>query len=136
MARENWYIYVEGLGETREPDSCCADHAMVELLQRLKRNGHTLLQARYGSNRGEENLLDPAYMDLHEDLVRQGVAADAARIQSSAEVGLRAEGQQDEGGKGGAGVHSSDAEESVQEPAREEEHGKKKDSKTTHGRRA
>lgn len=124
--RENWIIYLEGFGPSHlAGDARQANRFMLEALKELKAAGHSILQARFTSNRGEENWQDPATLemheglckkDLHEELVEMGVKANATREQSTATLGLREPEQKLEGGEGGEGVHSSDAKVGVQEP--------------------
>ena len=71
----DWIIHLEGRGPTHEGELGDANSATVALINYLQQQGHALTQARFTSDRPEENLLDWATLDLHEQLVAKGVAA-------------------------------------------------------------
>lgn len=148
MAEENWYITIEGMGESHDLGSQTqANKFALDCVKGLEDAGHRVFQARYGSNRGEENLMDPPTramhealckptrpQDLHEELVQMGVEADALRKPSAAGVGAHTSGDEGAGWKSESqGVGQGDE---LQQPPRTKGERKEEVPKTTHGRRA
>lgn len=122
--RDNWFIQIEGLGPTHNGETKDANAALVRALHDLETSGHKILQARFTSSRGEENLCEPIYRDLHEELVAMGARADALRVERSAQVGTHSERDEIsrwEGEGGGVGPSIERDEPSGKEVKGEEE---------------
>jgi hypothetical protein len=72
MPRSNWSIYIEGIGETHNGSPDDANMHMLDCLKALEKDKHnTILQARFGSGRGEENWMDSTTREMHEEMWRE-----------------------------------------------------------------
>jgi hypothetical protein len=76
MEKENWSIFIEGMGPTHTGSWEDASTSMVDFMRDLRKN-HVLFQARFTGKRGEENLMEPSvyaqYDDMHDEAFRNEV---------------------------------------------------------------
>lgn len=137
---QNWSFVIEAIGPTHNNIGQVGDANLLalEFVRACEAAGHRILQIRFSGSGGEENWRVDTTRDMHEqlyascheatspheELVAQGVKADASGKQVTKPLGTGKQKPEDKGGLSSKGLHIGDTKGSDKVTAGAEEAGK------------